>query len=211
MKIAICVPIHGDVRGEWSVSLAKLIYHTARHSDHDLEVFFVESSSIASNRSELVLSAREWGAEAVLWTDADHTFPPDALLRLLAHDKPVVGVNYPRRMDPSLPTASIKNGNGYKSVYTTKAKAEASEMERVATLGLGLCLIRMTAFAQLRWPLFQQEMDGSRLRHGEDVFLFRKLETAGVPVFLDHGLSWHVGHIANHIVTNADTERLNEN
>jgi hypothetical protein len=28
-----------------------------------------------------------WGATHVLWLDADMTFPPDAALRLLAHDR----------------------------------------------------------------------------------------------------------------------------
>jgi hypothetical protein len=176
----------------------------------EIEHFMRDSSSISENRSHLVIQAAQSGADAMLFLDSDHTFPADALLRLIGHQKPVVGANYTRRMNPANPTASkAAPGGEYVPVHTTKALAEAGELEQVAALGLGLCLIQMAPLGPISWPLFQENMNGSRLGIGEDVFFFRKLEAAGVPVFVDHALSWEVGHIASRVITNADSERLN--
>jgi hypothetical protein len=179
------------------------------YREHSLEIIMAESSNVGVNRTQLTISASQCKADAILWLDCDHTFPPDALLRLIAHDKPVVGVNYPRRSDPAKSTATRKRPDGeYEYVYTTEALAGANRLEQVASLGLGLCLVKLEPIGRIQWPLFAQEMNGPRLKLGEDVYFFRKLEAAGVPVFLDHALSWQVGHIATHIVTNADTEAL---
>jgi hypothetical protein len=55
------------------------------------------------------------------------------------------------------------------------------------------------------WPLFAIEMldDGTRIV-GEDVFFFRRLREAGIPVYLDHPLSWTIGHVHQSVLTNAD-------
>ena len=77
----------------------------------------------------------------MFWADADHVFPADALLRLVAHEKPVVGANYPRRAHPTFPTAE----SGDQHVWTTADKARAGDLERVSRLGLGLCLMHLSA------------------------------------------------------------------
>jgi hypothetical protein len=38
---------------------------------------------------------------------------------------------------------------------------------------------------------------------GEDVHFFKSLREAGVKIFLDHKLSWDVGHVSEQILTNA--------
>ena len=37
---------------------------------------------------------------------------------------------------------------------------------------------------------------------GEDVFFFRKLAAAGIRPFVDHRLSWEVGHLFEVVLTN---------
>jgi hypothetical protein len=39
---------------------------------------------------------------------------------------------------------------------------------------------------------------------GENVFFFRRLHEAGVPVHLDQALSWSSGHVHQRVLTNAD-------
>jgi hypothetical protein len=56
-------------------------------------------------------------------------------------------------------------------------------------------------------PLFDfgRREDGAIV--GEDQFFFGKLREAGVPVYLDHGLSWQIGHIGERIHTLANVAR----
>ena len=154
----------------------------------------------------------------MLCLDADHVFPADALLRLLAHNLPAVGCNYARRFTPTAPTAAVGEwaGNDVPSlVYTTKEKAEQGLVEPVAHLGFGLLLLDMRIFDALQaqaetqsdgnfLPLFKFEPTANKIGMiGEDVFFFRKLAEAGIHPFVDHGLSWEIGHLSEIILTNA--------
>jgi hypothetical protein len=223
MKIAICIPAYGDTKAKFTQSLANLLIHmhSVKFTDTDgqpiaieVEVFMLSCSMLTQSRHKLVAEAVLWGADYMLWMDADHIFPPDAFARLWARNQVAVGCNYARRCSPTAPTASGFDDNGKKAlVYTTQEKAEANEIEEVAHLGFGLCLIDMRVFDLLQnkaeeegkdsfLPLFHFEVDGSTVI-GEDVYFFDKLRAAGVKVFVDHGLSWEVGHIHESIITNA--------
>ena len=122
-------------------------------------------------------------------------------------------MNYPRRVAPYRPTAA---GLDDDLIWTTEEAAKAGTVEQVRSLGLGFCLFDMTIFETLQqqageesiWPLFQVEMigDGTEII-GEDVFFFRRLREGGIPVYLDHPLSWSIGHVHQRVLTNADAGR----
>ena len=224
MKIAIFTPSYGDVTANYAYSLGKLMFRTAQTQFNfngevlfpQIEIFMRSSSVLPKLRNMLVKAAMEWGANYLLWIDGDQVFPDEALLRLLSLNLPVVGVNYPRRVAPHLPTASGLDG---KLLRTTEEAARANEVVPVLSLGFGCCLIDMTIFDTLHnhavangrkgiWPLFAVEMlnDGPEVVW-EDVFFFRQLHAAGIPVHLDHALSWSIGHVHQHVLTNADAGR----
>lgn len=223
MKIAIGIPCYGDPKLKFMQSLVNLLnrMHTVKLMDEsgeripvDVDVMIVSCSDLRQSRHKLVAEATFWEADFLLWLDADHTFPPDAFERLWAHGVAVAGCNYARRCHPTAPTAAGFEDNGYKSlVYTTEEKAKAGDLEEVAHLGFGVCLIDMRIFDLMQaraeekgeksfLPLFRfgDDEDGPI---GEDVFFFSKVRDAGVKVFVDHGLSWEVGHIHEQIMTNA--------
>jgi hypothetical protein len=184
----------------------------------ELKLFIVSSSLLTESRNRLVAEAIHWEADYMLWMDADHVFPRDALLRLLSHNMLVVGCNYARRCDPTAPTASRLNGDKKELVWTTKKTAARGDMEQVAHLGLGLCLIDMRVYGLLEqkaieegkehfWPLFRFDMAEDGIGAiGEDVLFFQKLRDAGIPIVMDHNLSWDVGHLHETILTNAHAE-----
>jgi hypothetical protein len=222
MKIAICTPHYGDVTAEFAFSLAKLVGRTAQTQiDFNGQVvlptieLFMRSSSIVSQlRNILVRDALDWGANYLLWLDADQKFPDEALLRLLTLNLPAVGVNYPRRVPPHRPTATGLDGS---LVWTTEQRARDGVVEQVLSLGFGCCLLDMTIFDALHrqaltegetgmWPLFDVEMlgDGTEIV-GEDVFFFRRLNRAGIALHLDHALSWSVGHVHQRVLNNSDS------
>lgn len=211
--MAICTPHFREVHARYTTSLLALVARTSATSlvfngerlTPTLKVFMNSGSVLSDVRNTLVKFAIEWEANYLLWVDADHTFPPDSALRLLAHNLPVVGVNYSRRIIPTCPTATGLDG---KLLWTTLDDAKAGKVEEVKRIGLGLCLMDMTILSRLPspfWPLFSQEpVPGSSLVKGEDHYFFERLETAGIPLHVDHGLSWEIGHLSEIVLTNAD-------
>lgn len=225
VKIAICIPAYGDTKAKFTQSLANMLVFTLGATIEDaagepvkleIEVFMVSSSMLTESRHRLLAEAIRWEADYMLCLDADHTFPADTLVRLLSHGLPVVGCNYARRFTPTAPTAAYEGEDGYSRVlYTTKEKADAGEVEPCAHLGFGVLLLNMRIFDALQHhaeqngdgnflPLFKFEPTENKVGMiGEDVFFFRKLKEAGIRPFVDHGLSWEVGHVFEVIITNA--------
>ena len=227
MKIAICIPCHRQTEAKFTQCLAEMLVFTmSRQIEFNgklvtpqIETLIVSCSLLTESRNRLVAEAINCDADYMLWMDADHIFPRDALLRLLSHNMLVVGCNYARRLDPTSPTASKPNAEGKNElVWTTKEVADRGDMEEVGHLGLGLCLMDMRAFGILEhkakeegkehfWPLFRIDPTEDGIGSiGEDVYFFKRLRDAGIPIVLDHNLSWDVGHIHEHILTNAHCE-----
>ena len=221
MKVAICIPRYGDTKGEFTISLARMIAHSLSVPVDGgpllIEIFSASSSDLPANRTLLLKRAIGWQARYLLWLDSDHVFPPDTLLRLLGHKLPVVGCNQPRRSLPTGPVAVRLDAKGeMEHVWTTQALAEAGAVEEVYHVGLALCLMDMNVLRQVKahvekgvgwahWEPFDRKLlPGTSARMGEDVSFFRELTDAGVQVYVDHGLSWEVGHIAERVITNAD-------
>lgn len=225
LKIALCIPCHRQTEAKFTQCLANMIVHTLGSKIEmgkdevqiEFETFIVSCSLLPESRNRLVAEALHWQADYMLWMDADHVFPCDALMRLLSRSKLVVGCNYARRFSPTSPTAVTFDGDKADLVWTTKDKADAGEVEQVTYFGLGFCLVDMRAYEMLDvkaeadgkehfWPLFTipAKPDGIGCV-GEDVSYFKLFKEAGVPVFIDHQLSWEVGHLSDCILTNAHT------
>jgi hypothetical protein len=200
-KISVCIPVHGDTRALFTYKLARMLLTTERQwaslgrdDRPDIELFMAESSGIARNREHLVGEAERWGAQWILWLDADQTFPPETLLRLISLRRPLVGANYPRREDAPRPTARSVHPDGrVVPAWTTPEKAEAGTLESVTIMGLGVCLVSMEAIRRLERPCFAGD--------NEDHYFFSKMIAAGVQPVVDHRLSAQVGHIRVQVLT----------
>lgn len=211
MKIAICFPVYGDTRAAFTLSLARMIAATFEHwpilgtgDRPQIEVFSKTGSNVAFNREALVDEADKWNADWLLFADADQTFPPKALLRLLAAGKTVVAANSPRRQANPLPLATRAKGDGtYEPVWSTKAKIEADLLEPVSYVGFSLFLASMEAVRAVAKPRFVITHD-----LGEDAYFCFKLADCGHPVHVDHRLSASVGHIQLQTLTNDDSLAL---
>lgn len=232
LKIAIAIPVYGNPEAMFLQSLTSMLsyfYETQLRAPDGTEIekvveTFVVSGIIQTARHRLFAEATQWEADYILWCDADHTFPPDALNRLIVHNRDIVGCNYARRVigtEPTSPTAAVldRDGKDEKLCYTTPEKAEAGELEEVDHLGLGLCLMRMSILDRLQdkaeadglksfMPLFRfTPKPDSPQEIGEDVFFFDKCKQAGLSAWCDHALSWELGHITKRILTNAHAVR----
>lgn len=228
IKVAVGIPVHGDPKAKFVQSLTAMIAYTLQSNLKDekgddirveMETFIVSSSMLTEGRHRIFFEALAWGADYLMFLDSDHVFPHDAFCRLWAHNLPVVGCNYARRDAPTGPTAAYWDDErgAEMNLYTTEEKAQAGLVEPCAHLGFGVCLIHMGIINKLHdhaqeagektvMPLFKfTETPGMPRPVGEDVYFFRKLRDAGIEPYVDHGLSWEVGHLFEVILTNAHT------
>ena len=225
MKVAILIPRYGDTKGDFTISLARMLVHSLGAGGAlQIEIFSVSSSDLPASRTRLLQKAIEWQARYALWLDTDHVFPPDALLRLLARRLPVVGANQARRSEPTGPVAMrFDSAGAMEHVWTTEELARSGAVEEVAHVGLAFCLIDLNVLHDVKahveahgpgwdqWQPFDRKLlPGTNARMGEDASFFQELREAGVKVYVDHGLSWEIGHIGERVFTNADTVRDRE-
>jgi glycosyltransferase involved in cell wall biosynthesis len=133
------------------------------------------NSRIAAARNLLAEAALEGQADWILWLDADQTFPPDTLLKLLAHDQPFVGCNYRKKIPD-------------REISATGIEPKEGGVDPVDWLGFGVTLTAARIFRSLDQPWFQ---DGPR---GEDGFFCERAKAAGFQPHVDHSLK--VGHIS---------------
>jgi hypothetical protein len=217
MRILIGIPVLRQMEADFGVSLALLTMDTVRFAPQiDLAVQRVSSSILAQARTRLWRWAEDNHADYLLFLDADHTFPADALLRLLQHRLAVVGAHYRCRLPDVVASAGWGlDGNPLKNPKPGDGVEEAKH------LGLGLCLLHVPTVREALaaqagregretyYPLFAALPDPDGARHpngddkftGEDVYFFDKLRAAGIKLHVDHDLSLEVGHIAEHNLT----------
>lgn len=186
MRLAIAVPALSNVPAVFANDLA-LLYAETRNSIPQTTLAMMVGTFVHHAREKLLHDmASLWGATHILWLDADMTFPPDAALRLLAHDKEVVAANYVTRVPPSRPTA-VRDGKFISS-------SGQSGLEEVDHVGMGVFLLNTSVVRDLPSPRFWYDSPTET----EDVYFCRLLRNAGQTIYIDHDLSQEVGHIGLH-------------
>ena len=147
-----------------------------------------EGTTVAKQRNVLAQQALDLGAAWVLFVDDDHVFPPDALLRLLAWEIPVVGGLYVTRTPPYRSTAMhVTREPERRFTSLTVEEMSRDGLVDVDCLGMGFTLIRREAFDAVTAPYFMlgrfapDEM-------GEDTYFTSQVRAAGLRVACDVGL-----------------------
>jgi hypothetical protein len=178
-KVAICIPSGGTWRHEFGLSLVGIIGSTR---GVQLSVLSKASSVNALVRTSLAEDALSQGADWLAWFDADQTFPPDTLARLLSLKRPLVAANYARRdywpirpVGPALPSGP--------------------DLQPAEGCGLGCTLAHRSVFERTPRPWFAPHWDDAGEYVGVDIAFFRKAYAAGFPLYIDPQLSREVGHI----------------
>jgi len=150
------------------------------------------STDVARARNMLVKRSLEDGAEWIFFIDDDHVFPGDLLMRLLAHEQPIVGSLYLRRNQPFSPVAfSHQSEDGlYQSIDLTELPNEG--LLKVRAVGAAGLLIRSEVFRAIEEPWFAY----GRFRNwdaSEDIIFCEQAQEAGFEVFVDLGAQ--LGHM----------------
>lgn len=204
MKVAICVPCRDEVMSGFCFDLARLVGYEAKRGQNEIQLLQMPGTLIFTQREKLAQEALEWGADQVLWIDSDQRFPADTLEILQARQVPICGVNATTRREPILPTAlnlkierEMLNGKPGepKQVWHKVESRGKKGVEQVTAVGFAVTLVNREVFEKIPRPWFDVIWTDHGNVIGEDVtFCVRCMEN-DIPVFVDHELSMHIGHI----------------
>ncbi len=179
------------VHSGFAFSLTQLI-KTSENAGIETFLFFNSGSVLLNQREKLVTSSLEVESDYILWLDSDMTFPSTTLLRLLSHDKDIVGCNYMKRSNPQTPVAYKKIGDWDSWVSLD----EQEDLVKVEGVGMGCILIKTDLFKEINKPFFEftynKETDDWL---GEDFNLFTKFKNIGKNIYIDTNLSREIGHL----------------
>ncbi len=143
------------------------------------------------NREELVQDALETNATHLMMIDTDIVFGADAIPRLLAHQKDIVGAMYNCKSLPPLNTIKMADESG--NLVSVKGEDIPRELFQCAALPGGFMLVDL---ARLRHcvepPYFTCEPP-----IGEDVFFSRKCAAAGLCIWCDPSVE--IGHVGEYV------------
>jgi hypothetical protein len=155
-------------------------------------------SVLAEARQECIKRSIEAGAEWIFSVDSDMRFPVNAIKGMMDHDLPVVAANCSKRKRPVGPTARKVNAalNEDHESHAVWPDPNVMGLEQVQTVGFGVVLIKADVFKRIEWPWFTQPWHEEAQRSiGEDIMFCIRCHDAGIPIHIDHALSWAVRHI----------------
>lgn len=192
-KVAILIPCDDEVKTPFAVSLAEMVMHTLMNQPSNLFGVAIQafgSSILPHSREQLCRWAIEQGSTHTLWIDSDMKFPKDTLLRFLARDEPIVGINAMTRRPVFRCTAQS-------AVRVPLTTCESSTgLEKVYRMGFGLMWIQTEIFKAMEPPRFDFEyLPDQGMWRGEDFSFFERARELGHDFYVDHDLSKEVFHM----------------
>lgn len=156
----------------------------------------VHGQSPASARNLIIKQAIENNCTHIFFMDDDMVFPPDTLIKLLAHEKDIVSALYLGRMFPHRAIFFDKAyENGYCKYFPLDEKAAG--LVKGVNCGFGAVLINIDVFKKVEEPwvrLGEIEKDG----WCDDIGFFNRCRAAGFDVYCD--MDCPVGHMSNMII-----------
>jgi len=196
MKVAICFPARNIVETGFAFDAMNLIGHTcANRPDIQIGIYTSLGTLIIDQRCNLAKEAMKEHADYILWIDSDMRFPKDGLLRLLAHNRPIVAANYVTRSIPVEPISFNFTGKAWERQHTFE---HSTGLQQVTGTGMGFMLTSTRVFSELEEPYFHIAYSTvNKTFHGEDMFFCQKAAEKGFPTMIDHDLSKEIKHIGS--------------
>lgn len=212
-KVLIAIPCRDTIDVDCFNSILNLIQtnQTVKHKDPVKSVtllpYTIQGSILPRSREYSLREAIKQKATHILFLDSDMTFPAMLLHRWLYLNKPVIAANCVLRKIPSNTTARVfkidaEGKEVHYAVKTTAEKAHKGVLEEVDAVGTGVMLIRLKDIADIPEPHFcmnwAPEINDYK---GEDWYLCDLFRKHNIPIYVDHTVSWEVGHIGKFIHT----------
>lgn len=191
LKIAVGIPTIGAMSAKTTKSLMEMM-----NLPYEFIPIFQYGAYVSVNREHIVEAARKVKADYLLFIDHDMKFYNVTIDLLIKHNKDIVAALYNYRFQPITPMVKMFGHNG--GVILAKTKDIPDEPFKVAGIGMGCCLIKMSVFDKLGTPYFPMKYDekGFVIR-SEDIGFCEKARDAGYDIWCDPTLS--VGHVGEFI------------
>lgn len=207
LKIVVVVPSGTHWIADFATSLISMMGYFMNTpvpgmKTHEFRVVNIKGSILPTSRLNGLKAAKHIGATHLLYVDSDHTFPPDMLHQLLRWKKDCVAVNCTTKSIPSTTTARTLNEANTQGDIVYSDENLKGTLSRVWRVGTGVMLLSARAYNQIPHDAFSMPyMPEADVYQGEDWSLCEALTKAGVPIYVDHGLSREVGHVGNFTYT----------
>lgn len=189
-RILIGIPTKDDIRAETFKSVYDLIIPEGYEAD--FQYFYGYAVDQVRN---LIADWTINGYDYLFAVDHDITFAPDTLVKLLAHDKPIVSGIYRQRLEP--PVLEIYNTN-YQNVSMDFVNQQG--LIEIGACGFGCVLVKKEVFAAVGYPQFIYHQAISHANtFSEDLDFCKKARLKGYSVWCDTTIL--CGHIGHHTFT----------
>ena len=194
-RVCILTPCDDMVKTEFSTSLVEMVLHTLMSGPENLEGIAVQafgSTILPFSREQLAEFAIRSGSTHMLWIDSDMKFPKDMLLRFLARDEKIIGINAMSRRVP------YRNCAQSSPVTPLRTTAESTGLEKVHRMGFGVLWVETSIVAAMPVPRFDFEYIAEMGEwRGEDFVFFERARALGHDFWVDHDLSKEVFHMGS--------------
>lgn len=192
MRVLVGIPTQW---GLWRAEMGLSLYRVIANTQHALMVAPKNGPYLDENREACMRDAIQANADFLVFIDTDMVFPPDAVDRLLAHGKDVIGANYYEKRLPLVSTVKLFGTDGEMADDGKFVQQEMPpEPFRCAGLGAGLMAIRVSRVAALMAAPYFAFADRKGQRMGEELSFCERARHAGLEVWCDPTIPvLHVG------------------
>lgn len=184
-KVALGLPYYRNFEGQTTLCLMEMIANSTQF----LSVLPIRANGayIESNRNAAVEYALNTGFDFdwFMWVDSDMIFPPDTLLRLIAHEKDIIGCNYRQRTPPYNSVGAYADNDPMDVAFTPG-------LHRMLHLPTGLLLTRFDIYRKMPRPWFNAALSPAPR---DDVYFCNKAREMGYDIWCEHDLTFQVKHI----------------
>jgi hypothetical protein len=197
-KVSFCLIAPDQMYTKTAIDMCRAAGYASEVLGCEVAINHHSGSVLAEARQDCIKAAIEWGADWLFCVDSDMRFPVNAIEGMMAHDLPVLAANCSKRKRPVGPTARRRNAgfNDERESDVVWPDPNVRGIEQVETVGFGVVLIKSEVFKRIEWPWFEQPWHEAAQRAiGEDIMFCIRCRDAGIPIHIDHDLSWAVRHI----------------
>ena len=182
-KLAVCIPIYNtDCKIYFALSLAQTQW------PENTEIMFLQGMGMLTPNAckQFVDASQKWGADHMMIVSVDVGWKPDAVIRLLAHNKPVVSGWASGRTSPFRCHAAneidVEKGK-FKPVSDPE---NHHGLEQVKAVGGELTIYNMDVFKDIPSPwFFGPETVATGRQMSEDYFFALQAHKHGVDIYCD--------------------------
>jgi hypothetical protein len=192
-KVSVCIPSQGFWVDQMGAAYADL-RETSAVNGIGVQHHGFRSSMITASRNKLARMGLEINPTHLLWIDTDQTFPRDALVQLLSHDKDVAGAFYSKKTPPFGTVGCVMTG-------VTIDDIAKGGIHRASVMPHGLLLVKADVYSRLKFPWYYETIEEEFVREdypegivSEDVNFSRNCIKAGIEMWVDADLTFLTGH-----------------